>query len=57
MKVEISKTNWNKLMSLIDKSVDIIRAGSPNNKDYNTARMLAMTKKAIIRNCKIDGEG
>ncbi len=44
------------MMALIDKSVDIIKAGNPTNKEYNTARMLSVTKKAILRNCKIDGE-
>lgn len=56
MKVEVSKTNWNKLMSLIDKSVDIIKASNPSNSDYNTARMLLNTKKAILRNPKLYAE-
>ena len=47
MQIEISKTNYEKMMSLIDKAVNIIRASNPSNKDYNVARQLYLLKKQI----------
>lgn len=49
MQIEVSKTNWENLILLIDKSVSIIQNGNPSCKDYNVARRLRQTKNAIIR--------
>ena len=49
MQIEVSKTNWENLMSLIDKSVSIIQNGNPSCKDYNVARRLRQTKNTIVR--------
>ena len=40
------------MMPLVDKAVAIIKAGNPNNKDYNVARRLCQIKKQIERNAK-----
>lgn len=47
MQIDISKTNYVKMMSLIDKAVNIIRASNPSTKDYNVARQLYLVKKQI----------
>jgi len=49
MQIEISKTNYDLLMSLIDKSVAIIQQKNPTTKEYNVARLLKQTKCKIIR--------
>ncbi|MCR5065821.1 MAG: hypothetical protein K6A67_08645 [Bacteroidales bacterium] len=49
MQIEVSKTNYELLMSLIDKCCTIIKQGKSNNKDYNTARRLQLTKNSIVR--------
>ncbi len=49
MQIEISKTNYDLLMTLIDKSVAIIQHSNPTNKDYNVARRLRQTKNVIVR--------
>ena len=49
MQIEVSKTNWDLMMSLIDKAVTIIQQSNPTNKEYNVARQLRQTKKSIIR--------
>lgn len=49
MQIEVSKTNWESLISLIDKSVFIIQNSNPSCRDYNVARRLRQTKNAIIR--------
>lgn len=49
MQIEISQTNYNLLMSLIDKSVTIIQQSAPSNKDYNVARRLRQVKNNIVR--------
>ena len=49
MQIDVSKTNWDSMMSLIDKAVTIIQQGNPTNKEYNVARQLRQTKKSIIR--------
>lgn len=49
MQIDVSKTNWDSMMSLIDKAVTIIQQGNPTNKEYNIARQLRQTKKGIIR--------
>ena len=47
MQIEISKTNFEKMMSLIDKACTIIKSGNPKPKDYNVARQLYLVKKQI----------
>lgn len=49
MQIDVSKTNWDSMMSLIDKAVTIIQQGNPTTKEYNVARQLRQTKKSIIR--------
>ena len=49
MQIEISKTNFELLMQLIDKSVAIIQQKSPTTKEYNVARRLRVTKNTIVR--------
>ena len=58
MQIEISKTNYELLMSLIDKSINIIQQKNPTNKEYNVARRLRVTKNSIIRQIeKKNGKG
>jgi hypothetical protein len=58
MQIEISKTNYELLMTLIDKSVAIIQQKSPTTKEYNVARLLRQTKCKIIRKIeKSNGKG
>lgn len=58
MQVEISKTNFELLMSLIDKSVAIIQQKNPTTKEYNVARQLRQTKSKILRKIEKDnGKG
>ena len=47
MQIDISKTNYRQLLSLIDKAVTIIRASNPTNREYNVARQLYLIKKQI----------
>lgn len=47
MQIELSKTNYNQLMSLIDKAVVIIKASKPKPREYNVARQLYLIKKQI----------
>lgn len=47
MQMEISKTDFEKMMSLIDKACTIIKSGNPKPKDYNVARQLYLVKKQI----------
>lgn len=49
MQIELSKTNYELLMTLIDKSVNIIQQKNPSTKEYNVARRLRMTKNTIVR--------
>ncbi len=49
MQIEISKTNYDLLMNLIDKAVNVIKQSNPSTKDYNVARRLKQTKNVIIR--------
>lgn len=57
MKIEISKSNYEKLLTLIDKSVGIIRASNPTTKDYNVARQLYLVKRQIEKkNGKCESE-
>ena len=47
MQMEISKTDFEKMMSLIDNACTIIKSGNPKPKDYNVARQLYLVKKQI----------
>ena len=49
MQIEVSKTNYELLMSLIDKSVSIIQQNNPSRREYNVARRLRLTKNTIVR--------
>ena len=47
MEIHISKTNFEKMMILIDKACTIIKSGNPKPKEYNVARQLYQIKKQI----------
>lgn len=47
MEIPISKTDYEKMMSLIDKACTIIKSGAPTPKEYNVARQLSQLKKKI----------
>lgn len=49
MNIEISKTDYHSLSSLIDKAVGIIQNKNPTNQEYNVARMLRQVKKKILK--------
>ncbi len=49
MKIEVSKTDWSTLLTLIDKAVAIIQGASPRCRDYNIARRLRNVKNDIVR--------
>ena len=49
MQIELSKTNYELLMSLIDKSITIIQQKNPSTREYNVARRLRLTKNTIVR--------
>jgi len=49
MQLEISRTNYETLMTLIDKAAAIIKQNNPSNREYNVARRLLQTKRNIIR--------
>ena len=49
MQMEISKTDFEKMMSLIDKACTIIKSGNPKPKEYNVARQLYLIKKKLER--------
>ena len=49
MEITISKTDFTALMSLIDKSVGIIKDKEPTLREYNCARRLYLVKKKIIK--------
>ena len=49
MQIDVSKTKFEAMMSLIDKAVAIIKQKDPTNREYNVARQLQQTKKGIIR--------
>jgi len=52
MKIEISKTNYELLMKLIDKAVEVIRQKQPTPREYNVARRLYQVKKLITKTNK-----
>jgi hypothetical protein len=45
MPVEISKSDFKQLVSLIGRAAAIIKDGSPTPRDYNVARQLGQLKK------------
>lgn len=47
MEIPISKTDYEKMMSLIDKACTIIKSGNPTTKEYNVARQLWLIKKKL----------
>lgn len=49
MQMEISKTDFEKMISLIDKACTIIKSGNPKPKEYNVARQLYLIKKKLER--------
>lgn len=49
MQMEISKTDFEKMISLIDKACNIIKSGNPKPKEYNVARQLYLIKKKLER--------
>ena len=49
MKIDVSKTDYNTLLVLIDKCTAIIQNGSYTLRDYNAARRLRLIKKKIER--------
>lgn len=52
MKISVSKTDWETMLSLIDKAVLIIKSNQPSCKEYNVARRLRNVKNDIIRKNK-----
>ncbi len=49
MQINVSKTEWNSLIRLIDKAVFILKNKAQKPSEYNTARLLKNTKDNIIR--------
>lgn len=49
MLIDISKTNYNQMMTLIEKACTIIKASNPKPKEYNVARQLCIVKRQIER--------
>lgn len=47
MEIPISKTNFEKMMILIDKACSIIKAGNPKPREYNVARQLYLIKRKV----------
>lgn len=47
MEIPISKTNFEKMMILIDKACNIIKAGNPKPREYNVARRLYLIKRQL----------
>lgn len=47
MQIEISKTDYKQLTSLIDKAVTIIKSDSRKPREYNVARQLGILKRKI----------
>ena len=43
----ISKTNYESMMKLVDRAIEIIKASKPKPRDYNVARQLYIIKKKI----------
>lgn len=53
MQINISKTDYASLLTLIDRCTAIVQAESPSLRDYNAARRLRLIKKKIERRNKI----
>ena len=49
MEIPISKTDFEKLMLLVDKACTIIKSGNPKPKEYNVARQLYLIKRKVER--------
>ena len=49
MKIEISKSDYDDLMSLIDRAVNIIYSRRPPDREYNVARRLRNVRRRIER--------
>ena len=52
MQIDISKTDYGNLLSLIDKVCETVQRGDASLRDYNNARRLRLIKKKIIRKNK-----
>ena len=49
MQINISKTDFNALVMLIDKCTAIVKEKQPTTKEYNYARRLSLIKKKMVR--------
>ena len=49
MQIEISKTDYKQLTSLIDKAVAIIKSDNPKPRNYNVARQLGILNRKIVK--------
>ncbi len=49
MQIEVSKTDWCTLLTLIDKAVVVIQGLQPSTREYNIARRLRRLKNDIVR--------
>lgn len=47
IELSISKTNYEKMMTLIGTACEIIKASNPKPRDYNVARQLYLLKRQI----------
>ena len=54
MEITISKTDFNALMTLIDRCTAIIQDKQPTIREYNAARRLRLIKKKMAR--RYDGK-
>lgn len=54
MQIDISKTNYRQLLSLIDKACSLIKAQNPKPREYNVARQLYLIKKQIEKKNALD---
>ena len=53
MQINISKTDYTSLLTLIDKCVTAVQGNNPTLREYNCARRLRLIKKKIERNNKL----
>ena len=49
MQITISKSDYESLLTLIDRCTAIVQAGNPSLRDYNAARRLRLIKKKMER--------
>ena len=47
MQIEISKTDYKSMMTLIDKAVGIIKSDTRKPREYNVARQLGILKRKV----------